>query len=203
MVLPASPSCCARTGWQDETGDELDLSWSGPYSSPDFAATDGSPALPTAFGGVYLQAAECGGGYLIYCAGITGRPFRERFVEFYSQMSRMCGSTFLPNSSSAAISASGSSEPGVWNDRSTTPQPISAQASCNCPMISSGPPQKLIGNARLTLAGRRPSPATLRWSTSNSVAATRSFNRNTASRGYCASACCAFSWVSAIRMLAR
>jgi antitoxin VapB len=30
----------------------------------------------------------------------------------------------------------------------------------------------LIGNARLTLAGRRPSPATLRWSTSSSVAAT-------------------------------
>ena len=31
----------------------------------------------------------------------------------------------------------------------------------NCATISFGPPQKLIGSTRLTLAGRRPSPATL------------------------------------------
>jgi hypothetical protein len=34
----------------------------------DFAAANGLRALP-AFGRVYLQKAECGGGYLIYCAG--------------------------------------------------------------------------------------------------------------------------------------
>jgi len=55
-------------------GDELDLSWSGPYSWLDFEATNGLPALP-AFGGVYLQTAEYGGGYLMYCAGVTSRPF--------------------------------------------------------------------------------------------------------------------------------
>src|SRR5215831_3468325 len=92
-------------------------------------------------------------------------------------MSRMCGRTFLPNNSSASINASGSSEPGVWNDRSTTPQPIFLRASCNCATISSGPPQKLIGSARLTLAGRRPSPATWRWSTSSSAAATPGLQR--------------------------
>jgi hypothetical protein len=32
----------------------------------------------------------------------------------YVQASRICGSTFLPNSSNASISASGPSEPGVW-----------------------------------------------------------------------------------------
>jgi len=73
----------------------------------------------------------------------------------------------------------------------------------NCATISSGPPQKLMGSTRLTLAGRRPSPATLRWSSSNSMAATPSVSGNSASRGYCAKACCAFSPVSAIRMLAR
>jgi hypothetical protein len=56
---------------------------------------------------------------------------------------------------------------------------------------------------RLTLAGRRPSPATLRWSSSNSAAATPAFSWNTACRGYCASAYCAFSPVSAITMSAR
>jgi hypothetical protein len=118
-------------------------------------------------------------------------------------MSRMCGSTFLPNSSSASISASGCSEPGVWKNRSTTPQPICSRACFNCATISSGPPQKLIGSTRLTLAGRRPSPATLRWSASNSLAATPSLSRNAGCRGYCAKASCAFSAVSAIRMLAR
>src|ERR1700758_1635037 len=44
----------------------------------------------------------------------------------------MCGSTFLPNSSSASISSSGSSEPGVWNDRSTTPAPICSRHCFNC-----------------------------------------------------------------------
>lgn len=63
-----------------EMGNELNLSCSGPYSWPDFEPTNGLPALP-AFGGVYLQTAEYGGGYLIYCAGVTGRPFRERFIE--------------------------------------------------------------------------------------------------------------------------
>ena len=51
----------------------------------------------------------------------TRLPFADAL---YFQMSRMCGSTFLPNSSSASISWSGCSEPGVWNDRSTTPAPI-------------------------------------------------------------------------------
>ena len=60
--------------------DELNLLWSGPYSWPDFEATNGLPGLPV-FGGVYLQTAEYEGGYLIYCAGVTGRPFRERFIE--------------------------------------------------------------------------------------------------------------------------
>ena len=53
-------------------------------------------------------------------------------------MSRTCGSTFLPNSSSASISWSGCSEPGVWNDRSTTPQPICAGTSFNCVTIVNG-----------------------------------------------------------------
>jgi hypothetical protein len=39
----------------------------------------------------------------------TRRPFA---ASFYFQMSRMCGSTFFPNNSSASISSSGSSEPG-------------------------------------------------------------------------------------------
>jgi len=69
-----------RTGWQDEKGDELNLSWSGPYSWSDFEATNGLPALP-AFGGVYLQTVEYRGGYLIYYTGLTGWPVRERFVE--------------------------------------------------------------------------------------------------------------------------
>jgi len=41
---------------------------------------NGLPALP-ACGGVYLQTAEYGGGFLIYCAEVTSRPFRERFNE--------------------------------------------------------------------------------------------------------------------------
>jgi hypothetical protein len=67
-------------------------------------------------------------------------PLRDRFIEYF-QMSRMCGSTLLPNNSSASVSTSGSSEPRVWNDRSTTPQPIFSRASIQCPTISSGPPQ--------------------------------------------------------------
>ena len=59
----------------------------------------------------------------------TRLPFA---ASFYFQMSRMCGSTFLPNSSSAFISASGCSEPGVWNDRSTMPAPICSRHCFNC-----------------------------------------------------------------------
>jgi hypothetical protein len=40
----------------------------------------------------------------------------------YVRASRICGSTFLSNSSNASISASGPFEPGVWKNRSTTPQ---------------------------------------------------------------------------------
>jgi len=60
--------------------DELSLPWSGPYSWPDYEATNGLPVLPT-FPGVYLWTAKYESGYLIYCAGITGRPFRKRFEE--------------------------------------------------------------------------------------------------------------------------
>jgi len=61
----------------------------------------------------------------------------------------------------ASVTWLGCSEPGVWNDRSTTPTPICSRHCFNCATISFGPPQKLIGSTRLTLAGRRPSPATL------------------------------------------
>lgn len=58
----------------------LELSWAGPYSWPKFEAKNGLPELP-AHPGVYLQTAEYESGYLIYCAGITGRPFCRRFSE--------------------------------------------------------------------------------------------------------------------------
>jgi len=58
----------------------------------------------------------------------------------YVQMSRMCGSILLLNRSSASISWSGCSEPGVWKNRSTTPQPIFSRAFFKCATISSGPP---------------------------------------------------------------
>jgi hypothetical protein len=57
-----------------------------------------------------------------YC-GASWNP--AVIAALYVQTSRICVSTFLPNSSSASISASGSSEPGVWKNRSTTPAPIS------------------------------------------------------------------------------
>jgi hypothetical protein len=42
------------------------------------------------------------------------------------------------------------------------PTPICSWHFFNCATISPGPPQKLIGSTLLTLAGRHPSPATLR-----------------------------------------
>src|ERR1700693_5460867 len=59
---------------------ELDLSWSGPYSWPEFEENNGLPKLPT-LPGVYLWTVEYLGGYLIYAAGITGRSFRKRLRE--------------------------------------------------------------------------------------------------------------------------
>jgi hypothetical protein len=59
---------------------ELDLSWSGPYSWPEFEESNGLPKLPT-LPGVYLWTVEYLGGYLIYAAGITGRSFHKRLRE--------------------------------------------------------------------------------------------------------------------------
>ena len=56
----------------------MEVVWTGPYGWPEFEGP--LPVLP-AHGGVYLQTAEYDGGYLIYCAGHTGRPFRVRFAE--------------------------------------------------------------------------------------------------------------------------
>ena len=92
-------------------------------------------------------------------ANQTGYPSPERFFPVRPSANFRCrGCAGAPSCRTIRALPSarrGSFESGVWNDRSTTPQPISLRASDNGATISSGPPQKLIGSARLTLAGRR------------------------------------------------
>ncbi|GEA51463.1 hypothetical protein VIN01S_22670 [Vibrio inusitatus NBRC 102082] len=56
------------------------IEWRGPFSWPDYEKENGLPALPLEKG-VYLQAFEYSGGYLIYAAGLTRRYFHTRFKE--------------------------------------------------------------------------------------------------------------------------
>src|SRR5947207_1495781 len=82
----------------------------------------------------------------------------------------MRGSTFLPNNSSLSIIAPVSPEPGSVRLISMTPTPICSRAWRSCLITRSGPPQKLIGKTRPTLAGRA-SPPILRLSWSISALA--------------------------------
>lgn len=58
----------------------IDIIWEGPFAWPGFEGEASLPPLPSA-PGVYIQAFEHQGGYLIYAAGITKRPFPVRFQE--------------------------------------------------------------------------------------------------------------------------
>ena len=58
----------------------MDLTWEGPYAWPDFEAAASCPPLPTA-AGVYIQACDYDGGYLIFGAGVTRRPVAQRLRE--------------------------------------------------------------------------------------------------------------------------
>jgi hypothetical protein len=58
----------------------LRLCWEGPFAWPGFEAQAQLPPIPHR-SGVYLQTFTYQGGYLIYLAGITRRPFPTRFKE--------------------------------------------------------------------------------------------------------------------------
>ncbi len=58
----------------------IDITWEGPFAWPGFEGKASLPALPRV-PGVYIQAFEHQGGYLIYSAGITKRAVPERFQE--------------------------------------------------------------------------------------------------------------------------
>ena len=57
---------------------ELDIRWTGPYGWPKFG-NDLAP-IPS-HSGIYLWTVEYLDGYLIYCAGLTRRPFARRLAE--------------------------------------------------------------------------------------------------------------------------
>ena len=59
---------------------EMCASWSGPHAWPGFERQGGLASLPS-HSGVYLWTFECQDGYLIYAAGLTRRPLRQRFQE--------------------------------------------------------------------------------------------------------------------------
>ena len=57
----------------------IEVNWTGPFEWP--GIDDGSASFPD-FHGIYLwTVAYLHGGYLIYAAGITRRPMKERFRE--------------------------------------------------------------------------------------------------------------------------
>ena len=63
----------------------LELHWQGPFVWPGIGLKDLPDLLDdeqvSAYCGVYLWTVEHAGGYLIYTAGITRRPFGKRFRE--------------------------------------------------------------------------------------------------------------------------
>jgi hypothetical protein len=59
---------------------DMHVSWSGPHAWPRFESANGLSPLPS-HSGVYLLSFEHQDGNILYAAGLTGRPFRERFVE--------------------------------------------------------------------------------------------------------------------------
>jgi len=58
--------------------DSIDIEWVGPYGWPKF---EGDLSCIPKLHGVYLMTVEYQNGYLIYAAGITGRPMPIRFRE--------------------------------------------------------------------------------------------------------------------------
>src|SRR5882672_10729212 len=69
-------------------------------------------------------------------------------------MSRMRGSTFFPNSSSAYMSGSRSPDPGGCRDRSSTPAPTTSRQRRTCSTIVSGLPMNVVGSALLAVVAR-------------------------------------------------
>ena len=59
---------------------DMHVSWSGPHAWPRFESANGLSPLPS-HSGVYLLSFEHQDGNILYAAGLTGGPFRERFVE--------------------------------------------------------------------------------------------------------------------------
>jgi len=58
----------------------LEVTWSGPYSWPEFEDKNNLPRIPKT-SGVYLQTFEYLDGYMIYAAGLTRRTIPVRFRE--------------------------------------------------------------------------------------------------------------------------
>lgn len=58
----------------------IDLDWTGPYGWPGFTEADNLSSVPR-LPGIYLWTFRYQDGYLIYGAGITGRPVSERIAE--------------------------------------------------------------------------------------------------------------------------
>jgi hypothetical protein len=70
---------------ENDTPSVIELLWEGPFRWPSFRYEDDAVRLEeTSIGlkcGVYLWTVEHSDGYLIYAAGVTRRPFVERFRE--------------------------------------------------------------------------------------------------------------------------
>jgi len=59
---------------------EIEVTWEGPYSWPNYEQKNNLPSL-TKQSGLYLQTVAYGNGYLIYAAGLTRRTIGQRFME--------------------------------------------------------------------------------------------------------------------------
>lgn len=59
----------------------MELRWEGPFSCPGFEGHTGLPRVPRT-SGIYLFTVEHpDSGFILYCPGLTRRPFTKRFHE--------------------------------------------------------------------------------------------------------------------------
>lgn len=63
-----------------DVGRTINLDWTGPHGWPGFTEADNLSSIPR-LPGIYLWTFRYEDGYLIYGAGITGRPVSERIAE--------------------------------------------------------------------------------------------------------------------------
>ena len=76
-------------------------------------------------------------------------------------MSRIRGSTFLPNSSSERMSGSRSFDPGGCSEMSMTPAPTTSRQRRTCSTTVSGLPMNVVGAGVLDLSLHPPGSASL------------------------------------------